>query len=73
MMAFLETLSFRDVIQYGGPWLSGIGSICAVVVALMLARQMGEQSAPPFRHSFAGISPTLPNLKGYGFEAVSKG
>ena len=39
MIEFLKTLTAQDVFRYGGPWLSGIGSISAVVVALLLARR----------------------------------
>jgi len=39
MIEFFQTLTAQEVFHYGGPWLSGIGSICAVVVALLLARR----------------------------------
>jgi hypothetical protein len=32
-------LTAKDILQYGGPWLSAIGSISAVVVALWMARR----------------------------------
>lgn len=39
MIELLQTLAAQDIFHYGGPWLSGNGSISAVIVALLLARR----------------------------------